>query len=336
MGDWDDLRFFLSVAEHGSTLAAGSALRTSQSTVFRRIAALEAALGVLLFERRPSGYVLTATGSTLLPVAKQIETGITRFAETAADAIAQTIGVVRLSAPDSALEYMLPTVMAGFRRRFPNVRIEIVVSNRQLDLATGEADVAVRANPASDQALFGRRLGEDRPVIAGSRLYAEQHPLPRSDAEVADHDFINLTGVLPVLLADWFTRVVPKSRILLQPDSMASAVTAMRSGLGISVLPQFVVDRDPDLVAAPLQLPLKPIELWVLTHERLRGSPPARALIDLIAEYVASTTPPRLIAQPERMHSRSRRRSPAAPSTPTYRSGASDARGLLAAADAQP
>lgn len=293
MGDWDDLRFFLNVATYGSTLSAARSLRTSQSTVFRRIGALEVALGLSLFERRPSGYVLTAAGAALLPVAKQVEAGVALFVDTAAQALAQTNGVVRLSAPDSALEYMLPTVMEGFRERYPDVRIEIVVSDRQLDLATGEADVAMRANPASDPALFGRRVGEDRPVLAASRSYAERRALPRTDAEVADHDFINLTGRLPTMLADWFTRVVPKSRILLQPDTMVSAVTAIRSGLGISVLPQFVVDRDPDFVAAPLQLPLKPIELWVLTHERLRGSPPVRALMDLIAEYIVSTTPSR-------------------------------------------
>ncbi|HEX7667716.1 MAG TPA: LysR family transcriptional regulator [Polyangiaceae bacterium] len=289
--NWDDLRYFLSVATHGSTLAASAALKTSQSTVFRRIGALEEVLGVKLFERQPSGYVLTAAGTALLPLAQKVEAAVSDVTQVAGREARQELSVIRLSVPDAALDYVLPPVMAEFRKKYPDIRLEILASPKQLDLATGEADVALRSNPASDPALFGRRLVEERPTLVASRDYAERHPLPRTEAEVAEHAFIGLNGVLARVLADWFARVVPARRVLLHPDGIPSTLTAVRSGLGLGVLPQFIVDREPTLVAAPLVLPLDPFELWIVTHQRLQGSASVRALMDTVAAYVLSTTP---------------------------------------------
>lgn len=298
MRDWDDLRFFLSVATHGSTLAASAALGASQSTVFRRIGALEAALGVALFDRRASGYTPTAAGEALLPIARRIAGEVEAFAEAAAREGRRQTTVIRFSAPDGAMEHLLPPVMVGFRAQYPDVRIEIVTSDRKVDLASGEADVALRANPSSDAALFGRRLCLERPALTASRAYAERHPLPAIESDVAQHAFIGLTGVLADLLADWSARNVPPERVLVRPDNIASTLTAVRSGLGIAVLPQFLSDRDPSLVAAPLPLPIAPFEMWIVAHERLRRTPAVRALMDAIAEYVIATTPRRPDAPP--------------------------------------
>ena len=291
--DWDDLRFFLAVERHGSTLAAGAALGASQSTVFRRIAALEKTLGVALFDRRPSGYGLTPSGHDLLPLAREVEAAAQALAHAASGEARRQLTVIRFSAPDAALEYMLPTVMAGFRERYPEVRLEILVSPKQLDLAGGEADVALRANPASDADLFGRRLVDEQPTLCASREYAARHGLPATDAEVAEHDFIAPAGVLAAVLADWVAAHVPPARIMLTPDGVPSTLTAVRSHVGLAVLPQFIVDREPSLQAAPLRLPIEPFELWILTHRRLRRSAPVLALMDLVADYVLATTPPR-------------------------------------------
>ncbi len=291
MFDWNDLRFFLTVHRHGSTLAAGAALGTSQSTVFRRIAALEKALDVALFDRRPSGYGLTPAGEALLPLAQEVERTATAFAHAASGEARRHQTVIRFSAPDAALEYMLPTVMAGFRERYPDVKLDIIVSPKQLDLAGGEADVALRANPASDADLFGRRLVAERPTLCASAAYAARHGLPATDAEVRCHDVIAPAGILATLLAGWVAENVPPSRVVVTPDGIPSTLTAVRSHIGLAVLPQFVVDREPSLTPAPLRLPIEPFDLWILTHRRLRRSAPVLALMDLVADYVLSTTP---------------------------------------------
>jgi DNA-binding transcriptional LysR family regulator len=290
MQDWNDLRFFLAIAEHGSTLAASAVCGTSQSTVFRRIAVLEQDLGVPLFHRRTSGYVLTSAGEALLPLARTIKAEVSRFEEAAACEQRQQVTAVRFSAPEVALEYLLPTI-AAFRTSNAGVQVELVSSDRRLDLATGEADVALRTSPTSAEAgLFGRRLCYERPQLVASRSYAARHALPLSDAEVRDHDFVGLIGNLAALLSDWLERNVPRERIILQPNSMGSTLSAVRAGLGISVLPQFLCDREPDLVAAPLTLPVPTFEMWIVSHERSRGNIVVRGLMDEVARYIANTS----------------------------------------------
>lgn len=291
MHDWDDLRYFLSVATHGSTLAAAAALKSSQSTVFRRIAAMEGRIAVQLFERQPSGYVLTSAGQALLPLAQAVLTAVENFEHFARSEVRQANTIIRLSVPDAALEYVLPPVMAEFRQVYPEVRLEIIASPRQLDLSSGEADVALRINPAPDPDVYGRRLVTERPVLAASRSYAQSYPLPRTEAEVAAHHFIGVSGLLATVLGDWLERAVPAHRVLLHPDSIGSALTAIRSGMGLGVLPQFIVDREPTLIAAPLPLPIQASELWIVSHRRLKGSAVVRSLMDMVATYVLATTP---------------------------------------------
>lgn len=290
MQDWNDLRFFLAVAEHGSTMAASRKQRTSQSTVFRRIAALEHDLGVALFDRSASGYTLTSAGNVLLPIARAIEDQMTQLSEVASREQRQQTTHIRFSAPDVALDYLLPTIGA-FRAQNPTVQIELVSSDKRLNLADGEADIALRTSPTdAETGVFGRRVSYERPVIVASRAYAQQHGLPETNDDVADHDFISLISNLAALLGEWFERYVPRERILLQPNNMASTVGAVRAGLGIAVLPQFICDREPDLVAAPLKLPIKTFEMWIVSHERLRNNAHVRALMAAVGDYVTSTT----------------------------------------------
>ena len=126
--------------------------------------------------------------------------------------------------------------------------------------------------------------------MTAGRAYADRYGLPATEAEVAEHSFIGLTGALATLLSDWCARNVPPHRIVLRPDSLSSTLTAVRSGLGLTVLPQVLCDRDAELVVAPLQLPIAAYELWIVSHERLRGSSAVRILMDLVARHMRETS----------------------------------------------
>ncbi len=299
MQDWNDLRFFLAVAEHGSTLAASVVCQTSQSTVFRRIASLEQSTGVTLFDRHASGYRLTSAGIKLLPLAQEAAAAMGIFGQAAASERRRQTTVIRFSAPDVTMEFLLPTIMGTFREKHPEAQVELIASDRKLDLAAGEADIALRTNPLwTDASLFGRRVAYERPMLAASKKYVDSHRLPATEAEFANHDFVSLTSNLSEVLGDWFQRNVPRHRIVLQPDTLASTLSAVRSGLGISVLPQFLCDRDDTLVAAPLALPVPEFELWIVCHKRLKSSEPVRSLMESIRNYIAATTKPRLSQEP--------------------------------------
>ncbi|MBW6528961.1 LysR family transcriptional regulator [Sphingomonas sp. RHCKR7] len=293
MDDWDDIRWFLAVAEHGSTLAAARASRVSQSTIFRRIAALEAALGLSLFERRSSGYTLTEDGAALLPIAAQIAANVEHLSRVAAERQRSVAGTVRLSAPEIVLAHVLPPVIGRFRALYPAVKLELVATDRRVDLASGEADVALRGGLApTDPSLFGRRLTYDRSVVAASRAYADAAGLPQSLADLRDHPLIRFDPPgAPTPLLDQLVACFPDEAVVLRPNTMTAVVAAVRGGLGLGILPRFVVDREADLVHAPIVLPLPVFELWIITHERRRHSAPVRALMDFVAAYVLAEQP---------------------------------------------
>src|SRR5215471_1809041 len=143
--DWNDLRYFLAVAREGSTLAAGRTLRVSQTTVARRIAALEEALGIPLFDKRQAGYALTPAGEELLPLAARVELEALQFADAAGARTRQLTGTVRLTTEEVYLIALLAPLLRELHDRHPEILIEVDTSQSVRDLGGGEADVALRS-----------------------------------------------------------------------------------------------------------------------------------------------------------------------------------------------
>src|SRR5215218_7506544 len=179
MLDWNDLRYFLSVADEGSTLAAGRALRVSQTTVARRIAALEQAIGFPLFEKRQAGYALTPAGEALLDRARQVDVAATAFAETAAAEGRDATGTVRITTQEIFAVTLLSPMLRELHERHPEIMIELDDSQHFRDLGEGEADIALRSAYGDLGAgVVGRRLGPDDWTLYCSRDYAARHGVP--------------------------------------------------------------------------------------------------------------------------------------------------------------
>src|SRR3954452_17701419 len=179
--DWNDLRYFLAVAREGSTLAAGRALRVSQTTVARRVAALEEAIGIALFEKRQAGYALTPTGEQLVERAQHVEIAATAFTEAAGAEKRDTSGTVRITTQDIFGVTLLAPMLRELHERHPEIMIELDDSQDFRDLGEGEADIALRcATGELGAGIVGRRLGEDHWTLYCSRDYAAQHGVPRT------------------------------------------------------------------------------------------------------------------------------------------------------------
>jgi len=189
--DWDDVRHFLAVAETGSTLAAGRALRVSQTTAARRVAALEEALGVILFDRRQAGYLLTPAGEALLTHARSAQDALRRLTDEASLLGRSAEGVVRLTlSPIFAFTFMMP-IIGDLRIAQPSIHIEIDTTEDVRDLAGGEADIALRVSKERRGAgLVWRLLTADPWTVYCSRAYAERHGVPRHMSELVNHPFI--------------------------------------------------------------------------------------------------------------------------------------------------
>src|SRR6185503_2645714 len=179
MLDWNDLRFFLAVARAGSTLAAARSLRTSQTTVARRIAALERAIGVPVFEKRQAGYALTPAGEELVAQAERVELAANGFAEAAAAHGRDLNGTVRITTEEVYAITLLTRLLPELHDLHPEILIDLDTSQTVRDLGAGEADVALRSTKGTQPAgLVGRRLCKDDWALYCSRDYAKRHGVP--------------------------------------------------------------------------------------------------------------------------------------------------------------
>ena len=290
MFDWNDVRYFIAVAREGSTLAAARALRTSQTTVARRIAALEEALGVPLFEKRQAGYSLTPAGYELLDRAKQVETSAGAFAEAAAAHSRDLSGKVKLTTEEVYAITLLAPLLRELHERHPEILIELDTSQQVRDLGAGEADISLRSTKEEQQpaGLVGRQLCIDDWSLYCSRDYAARHGAPASLEELKNHPFIGGGGGhLWIHYQAWLQALGLEQQVAMHHTTSGGLLSGVRSGFGIAVLPCIVADADPDLIQCLPPRTQHGRVLWLFTHERCRHTPRVRAVIDFLYERLS-------------------------------------------------
>ena len=290
MLDWNDLRYFLAVANGGSTLAAGRALRVSQTTVARRIAALEASLGVRLFDKRQAGYALTPAGQELVARAEQVESAASAFAEAASAQSRDVTGTVKITTEEVYAITLLAPVLRELHDLHPEIRIDLDTSQTVRDLGAGEADISLRSTKGKDQpaGLVGRQLCIDDWALYCSRGYADRHGVPTSIAEMKTHAFIGGGGGnLWVHYKAWLEALGLEEQVAMHHATSGGLLSGVRSGFGIAVLPCVVADADPDLVQCVPPRSDHGRILWLFTHERVRHTPRVRMVIDFLYDRLS-------------------------------------------------
>lgn len=290
MFDWNDLRYFLSVADHGSTLKAASELRVSQTTVARRIAALEQAVKLPLFDRRQAGYALTPSGEALLAHARQVAAATRQFTEAAAAHSRDTSGMVRITSEDIYMNTLVAPLLRELHELHPEIIIEVDAGQELRDLGAGEAEIALRISSHQQPAgLVGRQFGKDDWTLYCSRDYAARNGLPTSVEDLKHHAIVGGGGgTLWRHYQAWLRHLGLEEQIAMHHANSIGLLAAVRSGFGIAVLPCIVADADPDLVRC-----IPPYEdhgriMWLLTHERVRKEPRVRIVMDFLTERLAS------------------------------------------------
>lgn len=286
MFDWNDLKHFLAVARHGSTIAAAKALGLSQSTVHRRLEELERRLGRQLVVRHASGYKLTEVGQDMMASALRVEDAALAFERRLAASDLGLSGTVRMTCPIAAgARLMRSPLMAKFNARYPNVRVEFILNDKLFDLAKGEADIAIRSTAPYDDALFGRKIADCRWAIYGSRVYVERHGGIDDVSDLGRH----AVALLDVesrrhVTKGWLEKVAPQARVAARCNSMTALVSAARSGVGLVALPMIVADGEQGLVFVYGPVPDLTTNFYLLIHRDMRGTPRVRALFDFMVE----------------------------------------------------
>lgn len=250
MLDWDDLKYFVAVARHGSTLAAGRALEVDQSTVQRRLTALERHIGRPLVQRHTTGYRLTDFGSEMLEAAQQVEQAVHAFEQALAASKRNAAGVIRLTCPEPLVNRLTRSgLIDRFHALHPELHLEFVMSDKYIDLRTGEADVALRSGDTDDGALVGRKVGDSLWAVYASRDYVARCGQPSSIEELASHPVVGFEEAMAAHRASqWLRQVAPNATVVARNDSVLGLLLSVKAGVGIGPLPTALGDSEPELV----------------------------------------------------------------------------------------
>ncbi|MBK1836904.1 LysR family transcriptional regulator [Azospirillum sp. YIM B02556] len=284
--NWDDLRVFLALADSGSLSATARMLGVDHSTVARRVAALEADLGVRLFDRLPRGYAPTAEGEEFAALARRVEDGVLAVERHARGQPGEPAGTVRLSAPPAFASHFLAPRLAGLRRILPKLVVELVGDARAVSLTRREADLALRLRRPEDDGLIARRIG-----AMGYGLYATPGYLAGRDE--AGWEFIGYDDSLDhVPQQRWLRQLAGRRPFVFRANDLMSLRGAATAGIGIAAIPHFL-GRSPDSGLIPVRpaallQPPEPRELWLLVHGDLRRSARVRAVMDALVSIIAA------------------------------------------------
>ncbi|RFB94131.1 transcriptional regulator [Rhizobium leguminosarum bv. trifolii] len=271
--DWNDLKFFLAVAESRSLSAASRRLGVSTSTVSRRITALEQALGLSLFRHHFDGYELTEAGLNLQMPAEQAEASLKAFERSAREGNDHLSGVVRIDAPELLGQQILLPNLAGFMQDHPGIRLDIRSSVRPVQLATQQSDIVIRIVPPERGSYRMRSVGKVAFGLYADRNYLKAHGTPSSDRDLHSHRVIGWNDELRYLsMAVWLDELFPDLRPAMRLGSFTAQLTAVESGLGIAVLPCFAARRT-GLVPVLEGIPRLTLDLWLLVQDQAGRTP---------------------------------------------------------------
>lgn len=304
MYDWSDLRFFLAVARTGSTLAASRQMQVSQATVSRRLTVFEETLGLQLFTRRPSGYTLTPKGEALLPLAEAVEAAADQFCNAAGAEERRLFGRVRLTTVESAANSWVIPALATLRDHHPEIEVELITGEDILDLASGEADVAIRFGvQPTQESLVVRRLAELDECFYASQPLVERLGFPNDLAQLARYPIVGETR-MGARFTQWIEDNLPEARVVQRVNSLSGVLASVRAGIGAALMPCIMGDYLNGLVR--LVPPIKELSTpcWLVTTDHARKQPHVRAVIDIVVGHIEAATAYGIASEPPPMSSK--------------------------------
>lgn len=284
--DWNDVRYFLAVHRAGTLAGAARALDVEHSTVSRRLGALERDLGAKLFVRTPDGFTLTAAGESVMPQAETME----RAAEAALLRVkgddARVEGVVRLTTSEGFSGYLTKR-LAALRERYPGLVIEIVATNRPLDLSRREADLALRMTPATQAELVTRQVGESGWSLYAAEGYLARRGQPASVDDLTGHDAIAFDESLARTPGAQWLGDGKGARVVLRANTLLSAINAATGGFGLVVLPCVLADVEPTLRRTSSR-PVAMCTVYLVVHQDLVRVARVRVVMDFVIDLLTT------------------------------------------------
>ncbi|EHJ92613.1 LysR family transcriptional regulator [Vreelandella boliviensis] len=280
---WDDVQIVLAIAQAGSLSGASRALRISHATVFRRLSEMERGLGVSLFERSRTGYTPTLAGDDLAASARRVQSEINSAERRIIGQDLTLTGSLRITTTDTLFAGLLSPLLAGFRQRYPDITLEVVISNQLQSLSRREADIAIRPTRKPPETLVGRKISDITQAIYGQKTLWQNTPLPLEPSSLPSESWIGPDIHLgDATLEKWMMDKNAAYRL----DSMLGMQSAVRHGAGIAVLPCYLGDGDKALLRLSNPIEELTTQLWLLTHPDLRHVARVRAFMEAMTEGI--------------------------------------------------
>lgn len=285
--DWRLARSFLAVLDRGSLLGAARMLGSSQPTLGRHIAELEAQLGVVLFERTGQGLQPTAMATRLAEAARTMESGALALSRSVSGANTALGGTVRISASQATARHLLPALLARMRRELPEIQIELVATNEVSNLLRREADIALRMTAPETSSVVARRIGKFALGAFAQRDYLRRRGTPRQATDLLKHDLLGYDRDDSILRSSaQLGAPLKREDFCFRTDDVSVYWEALRQGMGIGFVSESLAHTDGEVVRVlpALKLPVMPV--WLAVHREVRTDRRIRAVYDFLARTI--------------------------------------------------
>lgn len=287
--DWDKLRIFHAVADAGSLTHAGDTLHLSQSAVSRQVRALEESLNATLFHRHARGLILTEQGELLFDATRAMTKRLDAASARIRDSEEEVFGELRVTTTIGFGSLWLAPRLSSFYSEYPDLNIDLMLDERVLDLPMREADVAIRMKEPSQADLVRKRLMSVRMRLYATRDYLSRHETPLQMSDLQDHRLIcqninsEQVSAGATLVRELMSYDLPN---LLTVNNYFGCLQAVRHGLGIGILPDYVAIDDQDLVRVLPEVESNIVPVFLAYPEELRQSKRISAFRDFVVDEI--------------------------------------------------
>lgn len=290
MFNWDDLKYFLAMAEEGSLSAAARKLTVSQPTLSRRLTALEEDIGAELFSRTRTGLEMTALGEQLVQHARHMQDDIHAVERLVTGHDSTLKGSVVISCTETLGTDWLIKHLRPFQDQYPGITVEIKVANATSDLLRREADIALRMFRPVQNDLVAKKVATMNYGYYASEEYLEKHGTPTSPAEIRDHQFILPHDEILAHTSKSFNRPnrLPAEEAVFRSNSLIALESAVREGYGIGAHSCIRAHNVPNLKRLFGDYTVFTSDLWLVSHAELRRSARIRAMFDYLGDLLTS------------------------------------------------
>ncbi len=286
---WDNIRYFLAVAKHGTLTDAAIAMGVSHTTVQRRLVAFEKELQTQLLTRSKQGYVLTDAGHTLYIEASKVQSTLTSITSQISNQEALPSGRVTITSTDTICSVILPKIIRELIDQYPKLEITLDNVNRLSDVRNFEADIAIRTCKKPPENLIGRKIGRLHFAACASTEYIKRHNIKKFPTDISEHHFIQLNSQYSdAPFYQWLDKAVQGRAPTTIVSDFMSARNLCEAGIGITILPSYLVSINANLNELKVSTALAPNDLWLLSHADLRDTERVKVARHFLFERLSS------------------------------------------------